>query len=80
MIVIQSHELREDLERYLAEVEKGQTLVVTRNQATLPPPLQPRPIGLAAGQFIVPDDFDAPLPEDILDEFKRATLQQNKPA
>lgn len=29
-----------------------------------------RPIGLAAGEFIVPDDFDDPLPEDILDAFE----------
>jgi len=70
MIVIQAHELREDLERYLAEVENGQTLIVTRNQVVPPPRLQPRPIGLAAGQFVVPDDFDAPLPDDILDEFE----------
>jgi hypothetical protein len=28
-----------------------------------PPPLsQPRPIGLAKGQFTVPDDFNVPLP------------------
>ena len=25
-----------------------------------------RPIGLAAGQFTVPDDFDTPLPEDVI--------------
>ena len=31
-----------------------------------PPPLsQLRPIGLAKGQFTVPDDFNAPLPEDV---------------
>ena len=29
-----------------------------------------RPHGLAAGQFVVPDDFDAPLPEEILREFE----------
>ncbi len=32
-----------------------------------PPPFsQPRPIGLAKGQFAVPGDFNAPLPEDVL--------------
>ncbi|HLF90735.1 MAG TPA: hypothetical protein VI451_17445 [Anaerolineales bacterium] len=31
-----------------------------------------RPFGLAAGEFIVPDDFDAPLPEDVLKEFEGA--------
>jgi hypothetical protein len=36
-----------------------------------PPPLsQPRPIGLAKGQFTVPDDFNAPLPEDVLQTFE----------
>lgn len=31
-----------------------------------------RPVGLAKGQFIVPDDFDAPLPDEILDLFEVA--------
>lgn len=29
-----------------------------------------RPFGLAAGDFRVPDDFDAPLPEDVLLAFE----------
>jgi hypothetical protein len=29
-----------------------------------------RPYGLAAGQFVVPSDFDAPLPEEIVREFE----------
>ena len=38
----------------------------------LPPaPLtQLRPIGLAQGQFTVPEDFNAPLPEDVLQTFE----------
>ena len=35
-----------------------------------PPPSRPRPIGLAKGQFSVPDDFNAPLPEDVLRTFE----------
>jgi hypothetical protein len=31
---------------------------------------QPRPFGLCAGEFTVSDDFDAPLPEDILSAFE----------
>ncbi len=31
---------------------------------------QLRPFGLCAGEFIVPEDFDAPLPEDILSAFE----------
>jgi hypothetical protein len=32
-------------------------------------PRQLRPYGLAAGEFTVPDDFDEPLPDDILADF-----------
>ena len=46
--------------------EKASGLLTILN----PPPLsQPRPIGLAKGQFTVPDDFNAPLPEDVLQAF-----------
>ncbi|WP_397193116.1 type II toxin-antitoxin system Phd/YefM family antitoxin [Nodosilinea sp. FACHB-141] len=31
---------------------------------------QPRPFGLCAGEFTVPADFDAPLPEDLLSAFE----------
>ncbi len=31
---------------------------------------KPRPFGLSAGEFVVPDDFNAPLPEEILADFE----------
>jgi hypothetical protein len=34
-------------------------------------PSEPRPFGLCAGDFQVPDDFDAPLPEDVLRSFEQ---------
>jgi hypothetical protein len=47
--------------------EKASGLLTILN----PPPLsQPRPIGLAKGQFTVPDDFNATLPEDVLQTFE----------
>jgi hypothetical protein len=46
--------------------EKASGLLTILN----PPPFsQPRPTGLAKGQFTVPDDFNAPLPEDVLQAF-----------
>jgi hypothetical protein len=33
------------------------------------PRTEPRPIGLAKGEFTVPDDFNVPLPDDILRAF-----------
>jgi hypothetical protein len=29
-----------------------------------------RPVRLAEGEFVVPDDFDEPLPDDVLDAFE----------
>jgi hypothetical protein len=47
--------------------EKASGLLTILN----PPPLsQPRPIGLAKGQFTMPDDFNAPLPEAVLQAFE----------
>ena len=47
--------------------EKASGLLTILN----PPPIsQPRPVGLAKGQFTVPDDFNAPLPEDVLRTFE----------
>ena len=47
--------------------EKASGLLTILN----PPQLsKPRPIGLAQGQFTVPDDFNAPLSEDILKTFE----------
>lgn len=37
-----------------------------------PTPKSPRRIGLLKGKFEVPDDFDAPLPDDVLSDFERS--------
>lgn len=31
---------------------------------------EPRPFGLAKGKFVVPEDFNDPLPEEILRDFE----------
>ena len=70
-------EIKRDLTDYLQRVGRGETLVVT--QAGKPfAEIKPvtngatalRPFGLCAGEFTVPDDFDDPLPESILNEFE----------
>jgi antitoxin (DNA-binding transcriptional repressor) of toxin-antitoxin stability system len=65
-----------DPEGILHRVLDGETVVVTaddRPVAEIRPVehvRRPRPFGLAAGAFVVPDDFDAPLPEDVLRDFE----------
>lgn len=77
MVQITIDEMTHTPQTYLDLVEAGQTLVILKAGkpiAEVKPigsnPQTLRPFGLCAGQFIVPDDFDAPLPEDTLQEFE----------
>ena len=45
-------------------------VIVLPRFARVPHRRAPRPYGLCAGEFTVPDDFDAPLPEDVLSDFE----------
>jgi hypothetical protein len=47
--------------------EKASGLLTILNPLPLS---QSRPIGLAKGQFTVPEDFNAPLSEDVLKTFE----------
>jgi antitoxin (DNA-binding transcriptional repressor) of toxin-antitoxin stability system len=69
----------------LDRVEAGERLVVSRAGhpiAELRPfpsaAREPRPFGLAAGEFAVPDDFDAPLPDDLLRGFEGRSSQPQR--
>jgi antitoxin (DNA-binding transcriptional repressor) of toxin-antitoxin stability system len=70
-------EMKRNPESILYRVLEGETLVLTdrdRPVAEIRPieaVRKPRPFGLAAGAFVVPDDFDDPLPEDVLRNFEQ---------
>ena len=77
MGTVSLQELQRNPDALLDRVEAGEHLVVVRGGrpvAELRPVLAsqpvPRPFGLCAGEFKVPDDFDAPLPEEILRGFE----------
>jgi antitoxin (DNA-binding transcriptional repressor) of toxin-antitoxin stability system len=70
-------EIQRDLQGYLQRVEAGETLVICQNDlpvAEMTPVKnvggKQRPFGLCAGEFDVPDDFDAPLPPETVSEFE----------
>jgi antitoxin (DNA-binding transcriptional repressor) of toxin-antitoxin stability system len=77
MSTISVQEIQSDPKSFLGRVEAGEAFVVVRGGHALAEvrPIgvlggQPRPFGLCAGRFSVPDYFDAPLPDDILREFE----------
>jgi prevent-host-death family protein len=77
MIQVSIDEIKRDFPAYLQRVEAGETLVIVeagKPVAEIKPILSDssslRPFGLCAGEFIVPDDFDEPLPENIISEFE----------
>lgn len=66
------------LSALLDRVEAGETVAITRYHrvvAEVRPARPPkrgakRPAGLGRGKFKVPRDFNAPLPDDVLDSFE----------
>ena len=77
MAHISVEEIQRNLSAYLKRVEEGETLVIVRSGQPLAEvkPISTsvgelRPFGLCAGEFTVPEDFDAPLPQDILNAFE----------
>jgi antitoxin (DNA-binding transcriptional repressor) of toxin-antitoxin stability system len=77
VIIVDADEVASDLGAYLQKVQNGETVVIavhSRPVAELRPTdalaATPRPFGLCAGEFVVPDDFDSPLAEEIIDDFE----------
>ena len=77
MIHVSIDDIQQDLSTYLQRVEAGETVVIVRSgrpiaevKPVIPQVETLRPFGLCAGEFVVPEDFDAPLPEDILNAFE----------
>ncbi len=67
-------EAKSNLSRLLQDVAAGQDVVITRSGrpvAKLVTVEEGRPIlGIDQGRFVVPEDFDTPLNEDLLRAFE----------
>ncbi len=77
MTIVNIADAKARLTEYIKRVEAGETVILARrNQpvAELRPISRkldsPRPMGLCAGDFEVPHDFDEPLPETVLKDFE----------
>jgi prevent-host-death family protein len=76
MATVTTTEARTHLSRLLRRVEGGEEIVILRGDVPVARlvPLEERQaareLGFAAGEIEIADDFDAPLPPDVLDAFE----------
>jgi prevent-host-death family protein len=76
MISVNVHEAKTHLSRLLKRVAAGEEIIISKAgkpMAKLSPLSKPqtdRVPGLDKGIIQIPDDFDAPLPEDLLVRFE----------
>jgi antitoxin (DNA-binding transcriptional repressor) of toxin-antitoxin stability system len=76
MIILNIHEAKTHLSRYLDALQQGETILLCKRNRpiaeirSLPAPnTEPRPIGLGKGEFTTPPSFFEPLPNDVVDGF-----------
>ncbi len=84
MLSVTVDEIQRDPSKYLRQVEAGETILILQADQAIAEmrPIsssgkQLRPFGLCTGEFTVPADFDAPLPEEILSAFEGDRLGVN---
>ncbi len=76
MVIVNTHEAKTNLSRLLDEVLEGGDVVIARGNrplARLIPYRGEKAVrrpGWMKGKIRMADDFDAPLPDDILDSFE----------
>lgn len=76
MDTVNIHAAKTNLSRLLEAVAKGEEVVIAKAGtpiAKLVPYRASAPrrkLGTLAGTFVVPDDFDDPLPDDVLNAFE----------
>lgn len=69
------HEAKTHLSRLIALAGAGEEVTITRRGEAVaklvPVRGTTRRFGLDRGRFAVPDDFDAPLPDEVIADFER---------
>jgi prevent-host-death family protein len=83
---INTHEAKTRFSRLLRRVSAGEEITISSRGVPvarlvpIPREKAPRKLGMFQGKFAVPDDFDAPLPEEILDAFEGKKKRTRKKA
>ena len=74
--VINIHEAKTHLSRIIDEVAAGDEVIIAKagkpmaRLSALQPPKQRRVLGILEGKLHLPEDIDAPLPEDVAATFE----------
>jgi prevent-host-death family protein len=74
--IVNIHEAKTHLSRLIERVRLGEEIIIAKAGEPVArlvpekPPLGPRQPGTAKGQIWMSDDFDDPLPDDLLDLFE----------
>ena len=83
---VNTHEAKTQFSRLLRRVAAGEEITIANRGVPVarlipvPAGKTRRVLGIFRGQFTVPDDFDAPLPDDLLDLFEGRTPKRSKKA
>ena len=69
------HEAKTHLSQLLRRVAAGEEISITRRGREVarlvpPQPLTVRKLGFERGRLVVPEDFDEPLPDEVLEAFE----------
>ncbi|CAN2041467.1 Type II toxin-antitoxin system Phd/YefM family antitoxin [Candidatus Magnetomoraceae bacterium gMMP-15] len=77
MTTVSVEEIRYDILGWLQKAQVDEKIIILKSNkpiAEIIPirsdSIELRPMGLCKGDFTVPDDFDAPLPEEIIQQFE----------
>lgn len=86
MKAVNTHEAKTQFSRLLRRVAAGEEITIANRGVPVarlvPVPCEKprRVLGILRGQFTVPEDFDAPLPDDLLRLFEGRSPKRSKKA
>jgi len=74
MKIVNTHEAKAQFSQLLRSVAAGEEITITNRGVPVarlvPVPTSVRKLGILGDTIKIPDDFDAPLPDEILDLFE----------
>jgi prevent-host-death family protein len=81
---VNTHEAKTQLSQLLRRVAAGEEITIANRGVPVarlvpvPPKKAQRVLGIYRGEFTVPDDFDSPLPEAVLELFEGRKKKRTK--